>query len=152
MDLILKQVGDLLLGAVPTVLLFIVVVLAYQFLVQAPLSRTLSERRARTQGAIEEAHKAIARAEERAAEYSAKLRQARAEIYRMREQRMKQWAAERDAALDVARKSAGARVSQAKAEIEAQAAQARQGIQSSAGELAGRVVSAVLPVAAGGIR
>lgn len=152
MDLILKQVGDLLLGAVPTVLLFIVVVLAYQFLVQAPLSRTLSERRARTQGAIEEAHKAIARAEERAAEYSAKLRQARAEIYRMREQRMKQWSAERDAALEVARKSAGARVSQAKAEIEAQTAQARQGIQSSAGELASRVVSAVLPVAAGGIR
>ena len=152
MDEILQQVGTFLLGAIPTALLFIVLVLAYQFLVQGPLSRTLKERRARTQGAIEDAHKAIARAEERAQEYAHKLRQARAEIYKAREQRIKQWTAERDAALDVARKAAGQRVNQAKAELEAEAAQARQTIQASAGELASRVVRAVLPVAAGGTR
>jgi F-type H+-transporting ATPase subunit b len=152
MDEILQQVGTLLLGAIPTALLFIVLVLAYQFLVQGPLSRTLKERRARTQGAIEEAHKAIARAEERAQEYAQKLRQARAEVYKAREQRIKQWSAERDAALDVARHAAGQRVNQAKAELDAEAAQARQTIQASAGELASRVVRAVLPVAAGGTR
>jgi F-type H+-transporting ATPase subunit b len=152
MDEILQQVGTLLLGAIPTALLFIVLVLAYQFLVQGPLSRTLKERRARTQGAIEEAHKAIARAEERAQEYAHKLRQARAEVYKAREQRIKQWTAERDAALDVARHAAGQRVNQAKGELEAEAAQARQTIQASAGELASRVVRAVLPVAAGGTR
>lgn len=133
-------------------LLFIVLVLAYQFLVQAPLSRTLGERRARTEGAIEEAHKAIARAEERAADYATRLRQARAEIYKLREQRIKQWTAERDAALDVARRSAGQRVSQAKASLEAEAANARQALEASAGELASRVVRAVLPLAAGGTR
>ncbi|UWZ83884.1 F0F1 ATP synthase subunit B family protein [Occallatibacter riparius] len=152
MDEILQQVGTLLLGAIPTALLFIVLVLAYQFLIQGPLSRTLKERRARTQGAVEEAHKAIARAEERAQEYANKLRQARAEVYKAREQRIKQWSAERDAALDAARLAAGQRVSQAKTELEAQAAQARQAIQASAGELASRVVRAVLPVAAGGTR
>ena len=152
MDEILQQVGNLLLGAIPTALLFIVLVLAYQFLVQAPLTRILTERRARTQGAVEEAHKAIARAEERALEYATKLRQARAEVYKLREQRIKQWNAERDAALDVARRAAGQRVSQAKAELDAEAAQARQSIQASAGELANRVVRAVLPVAAGGSR
>lgn len=133
-------------------MLFIVLVLAYQFLVQGPLSRVLDERRARTEGAIEEAHKAIARAEERAAEYAAKLRQARAEIYKMREQRVKQWNAERDAALDSARKAAGQRVGEAKAAIEADAAQARKAVQASAGELASRVVRAVLPLAVGGTR
>ena len=56
-----------------------------------------------------------------AAEYAAKLRQARAEIYKVREQRIKQWNAERDAALDVARKAAGRKVSQARAELEAEA-------------------------------
>jgi F-type H+-transporting ATPase subunit b len=152
MDEILQQVGTLLLGAIPTALLFIVLVLAYQFLVQGPLSRTLKERRARTQGAIEDAHKAIARAEERAQEYAHKLRQARAEVYKAREQRIKQWTAERDAALDVARNAAGQRVNQAKAELDAEAAQARLTIQASAGELASRVVRAVLPVAAGGTR
>ena len=149
---IIQQVGNLLLGAVPTGLLFIVLVLAYQFLIQAPLTATLKERRARTDGAVEDAHQAIARAEARAAEYAAKLRQARAEVYKVREQRVKQWNAERDTALDTARKAAGVKVGQAKAELEAEAAAARQSIQASAGDLANQVVRAVLPLAAGGSR
>jgi len=152
MEEILKQLGTLLLGAVPTVLLFIVMVIAYQILVQGPLSKTLKERRARTEGAIEDAHNAIARAEERAGEYANKLRQARAEIFKMREQRIKQWNAERDAALDTARKVAGVKVSQAKAALETEANQARVAIQASAGDLANRVVNAVLPLAVGGTR
>ena len=80
MEDILQQVGAFMLGAIPTMLLFTVLVLAYQFLVQGPLSRTLAERRARTEGAIEDAHKAIALAEARTTEYSDKLRQARAEF------------------------------------------------------------------------
>ena len=129
MQEIIQQVGGFLLGAIPTMVLFIVLVLAYQFLVQGPLSATL-KRRARTVCAIEDAQKAIAKAEERAAEYAAKLRQARAEVYKVREQRVKQWTAERDA----------------------EAAQARQTIEASAGELASQVVRAVLPAAAGSSR
>jgi F-type H+-transporting ATPase subunit b len=152
MEEILQQVGDLMLGALPTSALFIALVLAYQFLVQGPLSRTLKERRARTEGAIEDAHKAIAAAEARAAEYANKLRKARAEIFGIREQRIKQWNAERDAALDAARKAAGIKVSQAKAELETEAGKAREAILASSGDLAGRVVRAVLPMTAGGTR
>jgi len=152
MQEIIGQIGALLLSAVPTIVLFIVLVLAYQFLVQGPLTRTLSERRARTEGAIEDAHKAIAQAEARTAEYAGRLRQARAEVYKVREQRVKQWNADRDAALDAARKVAGVKVNQARAELEAEAAEARQTIQASAGDLARQVVLAVLPQAAGGSR
>src|ERR1035437_49683 len=152
MQEIIQQVGTLLLGAVPTALLFIVLVLSYQFLVQGPLTATLKERRARTDGAIEDAHKAIAQAEARAAEYALKLRQARADVYKVREQRIKQWSAERDAALDAARKAAGLKVGQAKAELEMEAASARTTIQASAGDLANLVVSAVLPLAVGSSR
>jgi len=152
MEEILQQIGTFLIGAVPTVVLFIVLVLAYQFLVQGPLTATLKQRRARTEGAIEDAHKAIAQAEARAAEYAAKLRLARAEVYKVREQRVKQGNAERDAALEAARKAAALKVTQARAELEAEAAQARLAIQSSAGDLANRVVRAVLPQAAGGSR
>jgi F-type H+-transporting ATPase subunit b len=152
MQEIIGQIGVLLLSAVPTIVLFIVLVMAYQFLVQGPLTKTLSERRARTEGAIEDAHKAIGQAEARAAEYAARLRQARAEVYKVREQRAKQWNADRDAALDAARKVAGVKVSQARAELEAEAAQARLAIQASAGDLARQVVLAVLPQAAGGSR
>lgn len=152
MQEIIQQLGTLLLGAVPTILLFIVLVLSYQFLIQGPLSKTLAERRARTEGAIEDAHRAIAMAEARAAEYDDKLRQARTEVYKVREQRVKQWNAERETALEAARKATTLRVSQARAELDAEAAQARQAIQASAGDLADRVVRAVLPLAAGGVR
>jgi len=54
--------------------------------------------------------------------------------------------------VEVARKAAGQKVSQAKAELDGEAAIARRAIQSSAGDLAGRVVRAVLPLAAGGTR
>ena len=152
MQEIIGQIGALLLSAVPTIVLFIVLVLAYQFLVQGPLTRTLSERRARTEGAIEDAHKAIAQAEARTAEYAARLRQARTEVYKVREQRVKLWNADRDTALEAARKVAGVKVSQARAELEAEAAEARRTIQASAGDLARQVVLAVLPQAAGGSR
>jgi len=152
MQVIIKQIEALLVGAIPTALLFIVLVLAYQFLVQGPLTATLKKRRDLTEGAMEEAEKAIARAEERTAEYAEKLRQARSEAYKVREQRVKQWNAERDAALDAARKTAGLKVSQARAEVEAEAATARQTILGSASDLAAQVVRAVLPMAAGGSR
>lgn len=152
MQEIIQQVGALLLGSVPTALLFIVLVLAYQFLIQAPLTATLKQRRARTEGAVEDAQKAIALAEARAAEYADKLRQARADVYRVREQRVRQWSSERDQALDAARKAAALKVSQARAELEAEAEAARQAIQASASDLAGQVVRAVMPAAAGGVR
>ncbi len=149
---IFQQLEGYFLQAIPTSLLFIVLVLAYQFLVQGPLSAVLKQRRARTAGAVEDAEKAVAQAEARAAEYAAKLRQARAEIFKAREERIKQWNAERDTALDGARKSAGARVTQTRTELEADAARARQAIEAAVAELASQVVRAVLPATAGGTR
>lgn len=152
MDEIAQQVGALLLGAVPTMLLFVVLVTAYQVLVQRPLSRTLAERRARTEGAIENAHAAIGRAEAKAAEYAEKLRLARAEIFKMREQRAKQRSAERESALDAARKAASGKVQEAAAEMNGETERAKQVIQGSAADLANQVVRAVLPQAAGSSR
>jgi F-type H+-transporting ATPase subunit b len=152
MQEIFQQVGSFLVAAVPTMLLFVVLVLAYQFLIQGPLGATLKERRARTVGALEGAQKAIELAEARAAEYAAKLRQARAEVYKVREQRVKQWTGERDAALDAARKVAGQKVAQARTGIDADVSQARKSIEAAAGELASQVVRAILPAAAGSSR
>ena len=140
------------IGAIPTMILFIILVVAYQLLVQNPLTAILKRRRELTEGAIESAQKAVEEAESRTAEYATRLRQARAEVYKIREQRLRQWNAERDAALDAARKAAAQKLSQAKSEIEAEAAAAKQAIQASAGELAAQVVRAVLPVSAGGSR
>ncbi len=142
----------LLEGSIPTALLFLVLVVIYEYLIQKPLTAALARRRALTEGAMEEANKSIARAEARAAEYAEKLRLARAEAYKIREQRLKQWNAERDAALDAVRKSARDKVDQTKADLDAETAAARQAIQASVSDLARLAVRAVLPVAAGGSR
>jgi len=152
MQEILDQLGSLFLGAIPTIVLFIVLVLAYQFLIQGPLTAVLKERRARTVGAVEAAEKAIALAEAKAAEYAERLRQARAAAIKAREARTRQLNSERDAALDRARKAASETVNQARAEMEAETVQARKSIQLSAADLAVQVVRAVLPAAAGGSR
>jgi F-type H+-transporting ATPase subunit b len=152
MQLIIQQLETLFLGAIPTALLFIVLVISYQFLVQKPLTATLARRRALTEGAMEDARRAIAEAEAKATEYSDKLRQARAEALKVREQRIRQWNVERDAALEAARKSAGDKVRQVKTALDAEAADARAAIEASISDLAGQAVRAVLPVTAGGTR
>jgi len=149
---ILQAIEKYLIGAIPTAALFIVLVVAYQYLVQGPLTVVLAKRRALTDGAMEDARKAIAEAESKTAEYAERLRLARADAYKLREQRMKQWTAERDTALDAARKAAGDKVRQAKAEFDAEAESARKVIQSATADLAGLAVRAVLPAAAGGSR
>ena len=152
MQEVIQQVGELLRGSLPTLILFILLVLAYQFLVQGPLSRTLAERKARTSGAVEEANKAIAAAESKADDYVNKLRQARAEVFRVREQRLQQWAHERDTVLDAARKKAVQRVLEAKLALESEAQAARKTLMAGADQLAEQVVRAVMPAAAGGSR
>jgi F-type H+-transporting ATPase subunit b len=152
MQVLLQQVGELLLGSLPTLILFIVLVLAYQILVQGPLSRTLKERRARTAGAQEEAQKAIAAAEAKAADYASRLRHARMEVFKVREARLKQWAHERDEQLAVARRSTGDRVTEAKAALQAEASEARKTLLAGSGQLAEQVVRAVMPATAGGTR
>jgi F-type H+-transporting ATPase subunit b len=144
-DDLLRQIGDLVLGSVPTMIIFLVLVIAYRYILYGSLVKTLSDRRERTTGAIEAANAAIAEADARTQEYEAKLRAARGEIFHHREQRLQQWTAEKDRALASARLAAQERVAQAKAGIETEAASARQHIEKAAGLLAAQVLQAVLP-------
>jgi F-type H+-transporting ATPase subunit b len=145
MDEILNQLGGLVLGSVPTMILFILLVVAYGFLVRRPLERVLAERQARTSGAVEQARGAIAASEAETTAYEQKLRAARAEIEAMYEARRKQWDAERETALDEVRRSSQERIRVARQEIEQNAADARRQIEGLSGELSSRVLAAVLP-------
>jgi F-type H+-transporting ATPase subunit b len=145
MDELLHQIGDLALGAVPTMILFILLVLAYRFILYGRLLQVREERRERTAGALERSRLAIIEADVRAQEYEAKLRAARAEIFRAREQRIRQWNAEREKALGAARLAAQERVHAAQTALQAQAAEAQKQIEASAGQLAAQVLAAVLP-------
>ena len=69
----LHQLGGLLLGSVPTIFLFLLLVILYRFLVYGPLTRVLNKRRERTEGAIEQANAATAAAAAKTQEYEAQL-------------------------------------------------------------------------------
>ncbi len=145
MDVILKQLGDLFLGSIPTIILFVLLVIAYRFLLYGPLTRTLAERRERTQGAVEKAAVAIAAADAKSQEYEARLRAARAEIFRHREQMIQQWNAERENALASARLAAQERVRVAQSALKSQADEARKQIEGSTEQLASQILQAILP-------
>jgi len=150
MDAILKQIGDLILGSVPTMLFFVVLVVAYGYLVRRPLDAVLAERRKRTTGAVEDAKNALAAAEAETTVFEDKLRAARAEIFAARDKRLTQWAAEREAKLAEARAVVAAKVSGARAELEAGTAAAREQIEAKSGELSAKILAAVLPAGVSG--
>jgi F-type H+-transporting ATPase subunit b len=145
MDQILNQLGELVLGSVPTMILFILLVAAYGLLVRRPLDRVLAERRARTSGAVEQARSAIAAAEAETKAYEDKLRAAKAEIFQARDQKLKQWNAEREAALAQVREHMQERVRGARQEIEQSSQQARLQIVALSDDLSSRILDAVLP-------
>jgi F-type H+-transporting ATPase subunit b len=142
---ILHQLGGLVLGSVPTMVFFILLVAVYGPLVRKPLDATLAERRARTTGAVERARGAIAAAEAEATVYEEKLRNARNEIMAARERRLQQWQAERDQAVGTARAVAQDRVKAARQEIEAMSVSARKQIEEATAQLSEQILRAVLP-------
>ncbi len=142
---ILHQLGSLIVGAVPTMILFVLLVMAYSVLVRGPLERTLAERRSRTTGAVEQARGAIAAAEAETAVYEDKLRAARGELLAERERRLKERQAERERAMAVAREQAQSRVAAAKSEVEASVEVARRQIEGAVEDLGQRIVRAILP-------
>ncbi|HUD23461.1 MAG TPA: ATP synthase F0 subunit B [Acidobacteriaceae bacterium] len=145
MNEILNQLGGLVLGAVPTMVLILLLVVGYGLLVRRPLEHVLNDRRARTTGAVEQAQNAIAEAEARTTEYEDKLRKARADILTAREQKLKQWSTERDHALSDARAVTVEKVKAAKSEIEQSVAIAQLQIDGTSAELSEQVLRAVMP-------
>jgi F-type H+-transporting ATPase subunit b len=145
MNEILNQLGGLVLGSVPTMVFFLLLVGFYSVLVRRPLERVLAERRARTSGAVEQARGAIAAAEAETAVYEDKLRSAKVEIVQAREHRVKQWTAERETAIEQVRVVAKERIAVARQEIEQSTVVARQQIETASVDLSTRILRAVLP-------
>jgi F-type H+-transporting ATPase subunit b len=145
MGLLLQQLGGLVLGSVPTMVLFLITLAAYRLLVHAPLKKVLRERYARTQGAIEKATAAIAAAERKTAEYEERIRVARAGIFRERHQRLHAVHVESEIALAEARAAAQERVGNAMIAVEESATAARLQMEGMLAGLTADVLRAVLP-------
>ena len=152
MDQILKQLGELLLGAVPTVVLLLLLYGLYHLLVHRPLQRVLGERHARTEGAVQKARADIAAAESKTAEYELKLRDARTAIYRAQEERRKVADQARAKAVAEARTRAEAKVAEARKAIQGEVDAAQIGLRTEAERLSNEIVTALLRPASSGSR
>jgi F-type H+-transporting ATPase subunit b len=150
MDETLRQLGGLLLGAVPTVILLALLYLLYKTIVHKPLRRVLDERRSKTEGAVEKSRADIAAAEARTSEYEQRLREARATLFRAQEARRKEALDARSVAMNEARTKAQAQVQAAKADIEKDRSAAQAGLQGQVQALAIEIMRRVLEPAVAG--
>jgi F-type H+-transporting ATPase subunit b len=144
MDDTLRQLGELLLGAVPTVIFVTLLYILYNAIVHKPLRRVLEERRTKTEGAVEKSRADIAAAEARTSEYEYRLREARATLFRVQESRRKMALDARAASLNEARMKAQAQVQAARADIQKDRASAQDALQAEAQSLAAEIMRRVL--------
>jgi F-type H+-transporting ATPase subunit b len=144
MDQTLHQLGELLLGSVPTVILLTLLYVLYATIVHRPLRRVLEERRSKTEGAVEKSRADIAAAEARTAEYEQRLREARATVFRAQEARRQAALQARSSAVAEARNKAHAQVQAAKRDIEKDREAAQAALQGEASALAQEIMRRVL--------
>jgi len=140
----LQQLGELLLGAIPTVVLFSITYIAYRLIVHSKLREVLSERRSRTAGAVERARADIAAAETKTEQYEEKLRAARTEIFKQADERRRQWSEQRAQMAQMARAEAEAKVAAARAAIAKDVDAAKAELKTQSEALAQQVMQAVL--------
>ena len=153
MDAILRQIGELLVNSIPTIISVLILWTAYTFLVHNKLRQVLEQRHALTEGAIERAQQEIAIAEKRTAEYEQRVREARSHIYKTQQAHRQRVMDERNAALADARKNAGEMVKKARTALEKDTVAAKASLEQHANVLADQVIATVLkPAAAAGGR
>jgi F-type H+-transporting ATPase subunit b len=152
MDAILRQIGELLISAIPTIIGLLIVWTGYRFIVHGKLQQVLEQRHALTEGAIERAQQEITAAETRTAEYEQRLREARGQIYKAQQANLQRIMDERNAALAQARKQAGEMVKKARSVLEKDMLDAKAVLEQQANVLADQVIETVLrpALAAGG--
>jgi F-type H+-transporting ATPase subunit b len=141
---IVHQLGELFVGALPTVILILFFYFILKSLFFKPLLAVMAEREARSIGAQKEAEAARAAAGEKVKQYQDALRRARAEAYSEQEAQRKKLLAERALQLKEARSRSTEEVAAAKDRVAAQLATARRDLEPNLAELASEIASRVL--------
>ena len=144
MEETLRQVGELLLGSIPTIIFMVLLYGTYTVLVHKPLTRVLAERRSQTEGAIEKARADVAAAEAKTADYEQRLREARLAIFKNQEAHRQQAMQARATAAAEARKRAQVQIEQARADIEKDKNEAQERLQAQSARLAAEIVRVIL--------
>jgi len=144
MDAILNPLGGLLLRALPTFLLVLVLHFYLKRVFFAPLDKVLEARRQATEGARNAAHKSLETASRKASEYEAAIRAARGEMYKEQERTRRDWRQQQASAIEESRRNASEMVKQARVQLAAEAADAKQSLATESELLAGAITESIL--------
>jgi len=144
-----KALSELVVNAIPTMVLFLLIYVAYTFLVHKPLMAVRAERHNMTAGAVEKAKADVAAAEAKTAEYEQKLREARAKMFHQMDARRKKVLEVREMMLAETRKKVDAELKAAKAVLAKEVSEAKLGIEAQSEQMAQSVIQKVLQTGAG---
>ena len=146
---LIHQLGDLLLGAVPVILIVVIFYLVLRSLFFKPILQVMAERQALTIGAQKAAESAQAATAAKVKQYDEALRQAKAKVYLEQEAERKKLLEERAAFLKEARSKSSAEVTQAKERVTGELQSAKNDIEATASQLALEIARRVLQGSSG---
>ena len=138
------QLGELFLGAAPTVLIILIFYFILRTLFFQPLLKVMAERDARTLGAQQAAEAAQAAAAEKVKQYQEALKQARGRVYAEQEAARKKLLDERAAQLKDARSKATGEVAAGKERVAKELAAARRDVEASVAQLSTEIARRIL--------
>ncbi|MGA2145802.1 MAG: ATP synthase F0 subunit B [Bryobacteraceae bacterium] len=144
MDATLHALGEILLKAVPTVLLVVVLHFYLKYVFFKPLKKVLEERYNATEGARKLAAETLERAKAQTADYENRLRAARTEFYQAEERHYREMQERHAAQLAEVRQNARKMLQTAQEQIGREAEQAKAALAGESDALAAEIVEAVL--------
>jgi F-type H+-transporting ATPase subunit b len=144
MEQTVQALGGILLKAIPTIILLIILHFYLKAVLFGPLDRVLKQRRELTEGARKIAEDSLAAATRKAEEYEAKLRDARAAVYKQQEEIRKRWLEEQANDVAEARTRSESAVKAAREAIAQDADAARKSLEESSKTVADQIVATVL--------
>jgi len=144
MEQTLHALAGILLKSIPTIVLLLFLYFYLKGMLFGPLNRILKQRHELTEGTRHAADKSLKDAERKVQEYEAKMREARAEVYREQEETRRRWLVDQTSQIDGARERTGQTVQTAKEQIAVEITGARQSLTDAAGALADQIATALL--------
>lgn len=144
MEQIFSQLKGIIILALPTTLLVLLLHFYLKKVLFQPLEKVLEERMRRTEGAVSDSEALVDRAAGKMKAYETAMAEARSGLYRELEENRGRLSAAQSSALKDARGAAEQNLAAAKAEIAAEADQARAMLTSEASRLADEITLGIL--------
>ena len=143
MEATLKNLADLLLNAVPTIVFFLFLTFYLKYVFFKPLARILEERRRQTEEVRELARRAFEEADKKTAEFERALQIARSELHKEHETLRRQWSAEQAQVVAQARAEAELQIQQARARIASEVERAKAEVDTRVEEISSHIVNSL---------